>query len=313
MGISLLIKADSIYQDSIVEISATATRQFKVAFKATILNVISGTLNDKQNCEVVAIEKDGIYILSLQITGWFSEREVYATDETGPHTKYGMRFFPFVSSFLFGNLTTSNLPINTVILDLPDKFRLIWYGAEILNPNNVKGELKHSKGKDRSKYYFLWNDQNEQAGQYKFKIPVRIGGAELLRLTYFPAYYYILALCAVTLSAFADKVSILIAAIVGTWTFMLRHWGRSNLPQRNTLLTHLYIIAGIYIFIWGFAWKRFHFWALFLIIPTVILLVLFFQSLRKFNLEGILPSIVTKYWSRQIKKIDQIQADSWIK
>ena len=313
MGISLLIKADSIYQDSIVEISATATKQFKIAFQGKILNIIFGTLTDKQNSEVVAIEKDGIYIVSLQIAGWFSEREVYKTDETGPHTKYGMRFFPFISSFLLGEFNTSNLSINSVILDLPDEFRLIWYGAEILNPNNVKGELKHSKGKDRSKYYFLWNGVNDQAGRYKFKIPVRIGGTELLRLTYFPAYYYILALCAVTLSAFADKISILIAAIAGTWTFMLRHWGRSNLPQRNTLLTHLYVIAGIYIFIWGFAWKRFHFWASFLIIPTVIFLMLFFRSLRKFNLEGILPSIIRKYWSHQIKKIDQKQADSWIK
>jgi hypothetical protein len=184
--VTILINADSIYQDSIVEISLIGDISFSAHINGEIIITKLGKKNPENLNYIQSEEKDGRYAIYVEVIGWFKERKVTSTSEDGPHNRYGMRFYPFISCFLSGSINIKKCLISSLTLNLPERFRLIWYGAQVTNPNGDKSRLNHSKGADRSKYVFIWHDQKVSSGEYKLNVPIRLGGTELLRLTNFP-------------------------------------------------------------------------------------------------------------------------------
>lgn len=306
------ISADSIYKHSIVEITFKASVPFSIASSGKVLTINCG--NKTENGMIEAIQKDEIYLIEFEALDWFQERNTNNLRTVGPHNSYGMRFYPFVSSFLKGSIVLEKGSITSFILDLPDDFRLIWNYAQVTAPNGENGKLDHAYGPERSKYLFTWGNNRKSRGEYSIQIPVRLSGTKLFSLTHFPLYYWVVSLFGVGAAALHDKTSILFAAIVAVWVFMLRRWGLSNTPQRNTLLTRGYIIAGTIILIWGINWELFLTWgksisiyfrSIWLItFPAIVsaILIIVFRSLLRFNLEGRLPTLIENYWSREIEK-----------
>jgi len=305
--ITVYISADSIYEHSSVEITLTSESPFSVQVSGEIITLSSGKRKpDKPIIE--AVKNNGAFQIKVELLRWLEERTVRHTRGLGPQNQYGMRFYPFVSSFLKGSITAQKSAINSVIVDLPDDFRLIWYRATVKSPNGKAAKLDHAYGPKRSKYLFTWAAEDKSVGEYAIKIPVRLGGSKILRLAEFPIFYWLLALVGVAIAAVQNKPSILVAAIAGVWTFMLRQWGVSNLPQRTTILTQGYIIAGTVILLWGVIWWKSQFWGYIMIAPVLIVTSLLYKSLRKFSYEGVLPELIERYWSKRIAKIDKRQA-----
>lgn len=311
--LSIRLSANSIYVHSIIVFRAIAQEEFSIEFSGgNILSVLSGrTENLFQICSV----KNGDqHIIEVEILNWISEKVVNHSDPTGknnPENRYGMRYYPFVSSLIEGGFKINGGDLTVIMLDIPDEFRIIWYGAEIKNPNGVRSEIDHSYNKDISTYIFQWNDNTvgDDDDYYEIKIPIRIGASSIFHLVNFSLFYLLLALIGVSFASLADKPSYLVAAITASWVFMLRRWGSSNLPQRNTILTHGYIIAGIILLIWGIVWKCLQLRALVFTVPAIILFVLLQKAIKKYGVEGELPDYIASYWSNKIKKADKKQRD----
>ena len=311
--ITVNIKSDSIYENSIVWINLVSDLPFSAKFSGNILNLYSG----KQGNDffVHSEEKDKRHLIEIEIMGWFKERRIDYFDTEGAHSKYGMRFYPFVSSYIQCQLIIKNNIIGSFIFDLPDDFRIIWYGASITDPKNNKFNLNHAYGPQRSKYVFFVNNASDEAiknsntqYEYEINIPIRLGGSKLLKITQFPVYYSILAFWGVALASMSKNISVMLAAIAGVWTFMLRQWGISDLPQRTTFLTFAYLVVGLIIGVWGIAWYFLNWWALFLIIPIIAFYRIVFASLRKFSYEGTLPKSLEKFWGNYIYRVDKKQS-----
>jgi len=308
--ITVHINTDSIYEHSSVAITLKAESPFSAQLSGEIIAISSGKRNPKQSV-IHATKRDDSYEIKVELLHWLTERTVRHSDGAVPHNKYGMRFYPFVSSFVSGTITTYELPINVIILELPDDYRLIWYGAKVSSPNGKTAKLDHAYGPQRSKYLFTWPEENNLKGEYGIKIPVRLGGSMILRLVEFPIFYWFLALVGVAIAARQNNPSILIAAVVGVWTFMLRQWGASNLPQRTTILTRGYILAGTFVLLWALVWWNSQSLGFILSVPVLVLTLLIYRSLSKFGYEGLLPPKIEKYWSKQIAKIDKKQSSVW--
>lgn len=309
--ISIKLSINSIYAHSIVTFKATAQEEFSINFKnGSLLSVTSGKTDAEGN--IGSTEDGKKQVIEVELLNLVREKVVDDEKKSGkncPENRYGMRYYPFVSSFLNGAFEVKDGLVNNILLSLPDEFRVIWYKAELYNPDNAKSSIEHSYAKDISTYIFQWDEPAKKNGLYKIKIPVRIGAASILNLVNFPVFYLLLAFLGVALASLSDKPSYLVAAIAASWVFMLRRWGSSNLPQRNTILTHGYIVSGIALLVWGALLKAFQLKSLVLIIPIIFLYILLQKSIRLYGLEGRLPSYVTKYWSGKIKKADTIQKE----
>jgi hypothetical protein len=308
------IKLQSIYSFNLIQIKLSGAEKFDFKFdNGTIVNIEKG-LKTQENL-LVAVEDGSIYSIEFEILDWVKEKPISETNlisnKNNPQNYYGMRYYPFISSNIQSNFTIYNGTLNSIVLNTPNDFRLIWYGAKITDLNNNPASINHSYSNDASNYIFLWeNAQCSNESSYEMKLPIRMSGEKILKLVHFPILYWILALFIVSIAAFQDKPSILAAAIAGSWTFMLRQWTNSNTPQRNSILTFGYTIAGLFLLFWGLVFKFFELKGLFLIIPVLLIYKLINFSIKEYGLKGILPKMITNYWSKKIMEIDNEQKAS---
>jgi hypothetical protein len=76
----------------------------------------------------------------LLCLNFFDENIAYSNSNST--ITYGMRFYPFISSKIKHNFFT-NIPIYSVVIELPDKYRLIFFKSKV-NQNHQEATLSHS-------------------------------------------------------------------------------------------------------------------------------------------------------------------------
>ena len=300
-GITARLSADSIYSGSLVQAEFTAPGNFAVSVDGHVTTVCHGSIKDTH---IDAVHRDGRWVVSVDLLNWINERPLSDGD---PPTSYGMRFFPFISAKMVGRIRTTHLPLEALIIELPDAFRLIWYGVVARDPAGNAAKLHHSHGAVTSKFILLWPPGDAEAGgEYLFEIPVRLGGTTFLKLSHFQIYYWILALIVVALASFAP-VTVLLAAIAGAWTFMLQALIQANVPQRATLLAYVYEWSGVSLLAWGLAWVAFGPGALLLALPVLAVAWLAHRTISFFQYTGTLPVRIAHFWQKRVRRADENQ------
>lgn len=304
--VTLKIYAESIYMHSISVISIYSTERIDISLSPE-LEIIQVTKGKRKVGNTIQSKKENDHnIIELSVMGLFDEKKVIPykyDDKLGNH--YGMRFYPFISSFIKGTICCSK-KIDIISITIPDMFNFIFFQSEI-KQNNTKSILRQSFGKDYSKYIFSWKDEVKVNSKniIELNIPVRLGGRSILRIIQFPIYYWLAALTGIALlSLSSDKANIVIGAVVTAWLFMLQRWDSSSLPQKDTLLTKLYLVFGIILGLWGVAWIIIKMKAAILLVPIFIIVYITLKSVNYFILTGELPSCFATIYAKTIIKND---------
>lgn len=312
-GITILISANSIYENSLSTVKLIARKPFWVILCGTVISILQGRVAGEY---ILAKEKDGIYSVEAEIIGLFRERRIDESRIEDEHTDiasntYGMRFYPFVSSEITGKIAVRRLPISSIIFDLPDAFRFIWKDSFIKNPSGDKSFLSHSYGQDRSRYVFRWSQKSIEGEYILDNLPVRLGGATLLKLTEFPTIYLVFYLIAISIIAFADW-KLLAGTIIAVWLFMLQQFNSANVPQRSVFLRSLYTVEGVIIAVWGIVWELtilfskncpfLYFFTPLLASCLIFIIVSVFRSIKTFEYTGKFPKSLENYWTETIIK-----------
>jgi hypothetical protein len=265
---------------------------------------------------LVAINKDGRFLLEFEAFGLFCETKVRPTEDPRDfggetaHNQYGMRYYPYVSSTLTGRIIIAGVPLGLVVVDLPDAYRVIWHGASVLAPGAGPSILHHGYGLQRSRFIFTWSEQT-QPGEYNIEIHARMGGAKLLRLLRFPLYYAIPTLFLLAVASFS-QTSVLMGALGAAWIFLLQQWSAADLPQRNTLLAHVYAIEAVVIAAWALIWSRLQPLAASLFtVPVLAIGAILFVAYTTFEQTGRLPALVERYWYGYIRFRTSLQRRKW--
>jgi len=303
-GINITVKSDSIYMHSLATISLKSSSEFTLSTNLEIVDVNKGIIEKKN---VLTSEKgdfDRFYIEFIAL-GFFQERIADETKKDIKGNHYGMRFYPFISSIIKGKLSTNQV-INSIVFELPDKFRLIFFQANV-NQNDCLATLRHSFGDVNSKFVFTWENPIKGSNNYDtfLKIPVRFGGTNFLRLVKFPIYYWLIALSGIALLSLTEKPNVVIGAIATTWLFMLQRWNNSNLPQQFNLLTKFYLLYGVLLGIWGVCWECFSYWSLLLLIPIGLVTTMTMKAINRFNRKGTLPNYLAKWNVRKVVELEE--------
>lgn len=299
---ALVLRADSIYGGSPVELSVTSGAPFTLECTGTILSITTGS----RRASIGAVEsaaKDGNHAVRVDVLDWISEKEEAVEGVPSEAQRYGMRFYPFISGKISGEFKLG-CTVESVVIDMPDSIRALWDAASVVNADGVDGKKTHAQGAERSKYIVRWEGGSRG---FKLQVPVRLGGAALLKFVEFPIIYLGIALGAVSVAASQDAWSVSFAAVIAVWLFMLRHWGASNLPQRSTLLTHCYAVAALIVLSQAVVtrglWPLLDWYAG---AATLFLSMWFLRYCLKvatdFSLTAALPRRVFCYWARVVAR-----------
>jgi len=298
--ISLRIEADYIYRFNTASLEFTSSSFFRISIKSsiTIIEVSKGQYDSKSEA-YMAEEKEGKFTLKLLALGLFNEIPLQNSERLNEAiNSYGMQSFPFISSSLVLEFTSLSLPIKTIILDIPDNFRIIWYRWKAQNHSGDDAIINHSYSPSKASYLFTWKESS--IGDYKIDVLLRLGGSSLWQIAHFPILYFYVGLVAISVASFHEQNSVLFAAIIAVWVFLMGHWAKINMPQQNTIATKMYVFFLISSFFWGMMWEI-HWLLGALSIPLVLLIVNSFNNAVKFfNQEAILP----QFWEQLFYKLN---------
>ncbi|HYD79200.1 MAG TPA: hypothetical protein VEC06_05280 [Paucimonas sp.] len=302
----LTVSVDSIYQGSIARLSASSQEQFKVASNCKVLSCAKGLLSPS---EIEATEDKGKFQIEVNLLEALKERTALPNSE-GSASRYGMSYFPFISSHFTLKLSLS-VGLSDLVVEFPSNFRVIWQSNATISPSKEKSSLSTSYSEKFSTYIFSWNTP-QPAGEYIIEFDVRTGGPGLLKSAYFPIYYYLIAMVAVAAAATAEHTNIFLGALATAWVFLLRHVNSCDIPRRNVLLFHATVLFGAFLLIWGITWRlnRFYYNEWIIAIEAVIAAAAIWLSLRAvrlFEAAGTLPAWLTHSWGRFVRSSEKRQ------
>lgn len=308
-GVLLSIKAESIYMHTISALTFNSVDEFEVEIPIEIIQIEKGHKDSHSNKIKAIKENENKYTIELSVIGLFQEKKVIEDNEKlGNH--YGTRFYPFVSSEIKKVIRCSKL-INYVILNLPDTLSPMFKLSSISQNNQLSAGLRHSRENEWNKYVFSWNKNiiENESNVIQFDVQLRFSGISILRMVEFPICYWMIALVGLALLYNPDKenmnVRLFTGAIVSALLFMLQRWNKSSVPQRNTLLTHLYILYGSLLVVWGYLWYLTGSWSLLLLIPIALILFQTFWCVVKYIRFGKLTNWFSEKYARMIISFDE--------
>lgn len=284
---------DALYGSTIVSLRAESAETFRVAVTGTVLRTSIGRIAAAQEC---ASEEQGPgrHVVELEVLDWIVERAVGDEAAQGPENRYGISFYPFVSSYLRGKIVIAGVgePSLQFLVDVPDTFRLLYAQANVQFDGRRAAEPRHTQGTERSRFIFA----DGAAATIDCDVAVRFSAAHLAELVTYPTAYYLLSLAGIGVAALASRLSIAVTALGALWTFMLREWSKAGVPRRQTLLSAAYVMAAVAAGGWTALWEGVGVWAALAIPLVAVMAGGLTAARRRFDRTGSLPAAVARGW-----------------
>ncbi len=296
--VSIIIESGSINSGAITKISTLSHFNHILALQGSISSINKGLINEEN--KICSTEKDGIYFIEAEIYNLFTVKKCFEKQEQSPHNIYSYYFFPFLSSIFNQHLEIQGGIISSIIFSIPDKYKAIWHLIEAKNESLEEAKISHDQNSGIIKYIFQWEQSHSHC--VSLSIPIRLGGNTFLKITEYPIYYLIVTLAGIALATYLGSIKVLLGALLAAFSFMIKQWGNSGIPQSFTLYTHFFRVIGLYLILWSLIWFQSKYIGIFLITPTLVIIYISLKTINKFKYSGKLPRFLVKYWCSEISK-----------
>lgn len=293
--VNLTFDIQNIYSHSLVIISASADKPFKIELDDTIkiVGVKNGTKLGKFLKSEIDNNKHSVVI---EIGGLVDENKLANVDllsDRGTVKTYGMQYYPFISSYINKSLKFYDAVISSLKIELPNNYRAIWFKTNI---QSIYGpfQIFNSVSSDKCTYYFIPGydlSLQKNADFVSISIYFRLGANEYARILTYPFFYWLIILLTLCILALDNKPNATFAALAAYLTIMIRNYRLADTPQQNTILRDIYIFFVSTAFVWAIIWEVFEYYAIITatIIPTIF--YFFYRLQANFLRRGILPPI----------------------
>lgn len=291
------LSAESIYDGTPVVLMITSPAEFAVVLPGRVIDSGPGLYHEG---EWVSEPSDGAHRLRLVLLDWIAERQVRAGSRHAAE-RYGMRYYPFVSSSLVATIEFRQGNLGVVGVQMPPEVRLMWFQGEVRMDGEVLTPI-HVLGEATSRWIYA---HRGEARRLEIDLRPRLGGSEMAKVVDFPLYYWVLSLGGLVIAARAAHslgLGVVVTAIAALWTAMLRQWSSSKLPQQNTILTFAYGIAAIAAALWAGLWVWSTWAGLLATVFYGLATVQVFAARRQFARRGTLPRWLFAPWSLLVSR-----------
>lgn len=299
-GISVELKATSLYEHSLIRLTAKGCESFELEFDEyiTVFAVEWGRAAGDRCIE--STQEGGQHVVRAELQGCFAERIIRGPwDPDG--SQYGQRYWPYVSSRLVAGIAATCVGISTVELALGAPIRAV---GNVSQSSTVAGDTDEPMppiyAAENEGWRHLYRWAKRQRVVY-LDIQLRLGGALLGRLVPITVYTWLAALVGIAVAASHGSATTTATAVAALSAFALREWSATERPQRLTPLGIAYAAGAVLAIGWAIAWRADDIlgFALTPLMLTAAAAVL--AGHRHFENTGELPRIVELLWSRTIR------------
>jgi hypothetical protein len=306
-SILIELNLEEIRTGTIATLSAVGRGSFSLSISGDVFAVDKGILDD--DGWVRSEELEHKHQITIRMTYWVKEKPCISTEPSGPNNCYGPRFYPFQFSSIGGKISLREATTRSMRISIPNRFRAAWHDCQIYGNRNTIAKLAASSGKDTRDYLLSW-EQDLTITEISVDMPVRMSGPLLLKYAQYPYFHVFISLVALALAAQTGEQNRAIAlygTLLAAYGFMLNHWGNSEVPQADVLLTFVYIVNAILLLVCAVAWHQFGSWALITFLPFGVIVYLAWTSVNRFRHQGVLPGWIVRFWCMRIAKTRSFQ------
>jgi len=312
--VDLEITINGIYSFHLLEVQASSLKSFSLeVHDSRIYYAAFGT--QMSETSATAIPQDGIFRIVLSIIGTYAQLPTVLGAELrygkGPgveRVEYGVRFYPYVSSAMRFSFSLQHGNVRAFKVNNGEDVRLLWSQASIKDQagKEMRRHVAHSSTGWQEALAWLPAPQRPQS--LLIHLPVRASTRAISKSILHPSFTWLASMVAITLAAQLATPEVVVAAVVGSWSFLLREWADSARAHQLNLLSGIFIFEGVSAAAWGFTLERARLAAYvlgaFLILFTIDLL---FASVR-FEYRGYLPARVALPWAWTAKTLEKLRA-----
>ena len=300
-GISVQLQATSIYEHSLIRLTAKGCESFGLEFDEyiTVFAVEWGRAVGDRCIESTG--EDGQHVVRAELQGCFAERIVRGPwDPDG--SQYGQRYWPYVSSRLVTGIAATCVGISSVELALSAPIRAV---GDVTQSSTVAGDTDepmrplYAAENEGWRHLYRWSELQRVV---YLDVRLRLGGALLGRLVPLTVYTWLAALVGIAVAASYGSAATTATAVAALSAFALREWSATERPQRLTPLGTAYAAGAVLAICWAIAWRADDIFGFALTPLMLIAAAAVLASHRRFENTGELPRVVELLWSRAIRE-----------
>lgn len=295
----------SIYRPTPLLLRARAESEFRLTVgDAVPIDLPHGRILPDGMIE--STPKDSAHLIEALLLHAIEERQVGSDSTLKSPFRYGMRYFPFISSRLRVKLRFHQVSVRTLMIRVNHPYRTIPAQSKI---NGASVAISPDRRSPLTDVYddnsmgLVWFPQ-EQCQVCELDIALKLAGAAFARLVRFPLMYWLVALVAIAGAGLLSKPGITFASLIAALTVFLGLWMQGDRPQRVSLLAAAYCVGALFMVGWT---------ALFILIPSWWTLLALLapaliawrtaRILDKFDETGVLPSAVVRFWRATVQHV----------
>jgi hypothetical protein len=307
---------DGIHSFHLVELEAVSFSPFDLELSGVTL--YSFDWGEPETANVIHGVSDQIrFAVRARLFGGFAQvptKPSQAADlrfGRGPgveRVEYGVRFYPFVSSVIRVAFKLRKNHIRAVHFRNGPDVRLLWSQAFFVGENGRELPRQVSHSHSGWQESLGWLDVDARPTGLVFQVPVRASGRALSKTILRPMFTWVASLVGITLAAQLATTEVVIASVIGTWSFLLREWSDSARSHQVNLLTAILIFHALSAAVWGVAASL---GGLIQLLAGVLFagftLDLFIAAVR-FEYRGRLPRRLAIPWSIIARSLERLRA-----
>lgn len=263
------------------------------------------SLKNEQQLEEIVVSVIGVY---AQVPTVLDAELRYGRGPGIARAEYGVRFYPYISSILRFNFNIRDGHIRALKVNNGPEIRLLWSQASFKDEigEELPRQVAHSSvGWQES---LAWLPVSKRPQALLIQLPVRASSRTISTSILHPMFTWLATMVGITLAWQLATPAVVVASVIGSWSFLLREWAASARAHQINLLTAIFIFQGAAAAAWGFTLHQGRLAASILGGILVLLTIdLFFASVR-FDYRGYLPKRIAVPWAWVAISLERLRA-----
>jgi len=312
--VDIEITVNGIHSFHLLEVRASSLSSFSLEVHESRIYYSEYGVQQSESL-VSSLKKDLFEVVVVSIIGVYAQLPTVLDAQLrygkGPgvaRAEYGVRFYPYISSILRFNFNVRDGHVRALKVNNGPEIRLLWSQASFKDETGqeLPRQVAHSSiGWQES---LAWLPASKRPQSLLIQLPVRASSRTISTSILHPMFTWLATMVGITLAWQLATPAVVVASVIGSWSFLLREWAASARAHQINLLTAIFIFQGAAAAAWGFTLHQGKIAASILgFILVIFTMDLFFASVR-FDYRGYLPKRIAVPWAWIAINLERLRA-----
>jgi hypothetical protein len=157
----------------------------------------------------------------------------YGQAPRAERAEYGVRFFPYISSALRFNFSLQDGHIRALKVTNGPEIRLLWSQASFKDETGQELPRQVAHGSTGWQESLAWLPASKRPRTLLIQLPVRASSRTISTSILHPMFTWLATMVGITLAWQLASPAVVVASVIGSWSFLLREWAASTRAHQN--------------------------------------------------------------------------------